>query len=71
MALLLYIFIYPFNYVLEYFVLFFVLYPCMAIIVSVKNYGGFSPGIILLTQCYYLLRGTRLIALKRFSTCNL
>ena len=35
--------------------------PCMAINVSVQHNGGFLPGIILLTQCYYH-RGTRLNA---------
>ena len=39
--------------------------PCMAITVSVQHNGGFLPGIILLTQCYYH-RGTRLSAMKRF-----
>ena len=33
----------------------------MAVSVSVKHNGGFLPGIILLTQCYYH-RGTRLNA---------
>ena len=35
----------------------------MAINVSVRHDGGFLPGIILLTQCYYH-RGTRLNAMK-------
>ena len=59
---------------------------CMAINVSgVQHNGGFLPGIILLTQCYYhrgsrlsivLLtqchyhRGTRLDAMKRFCICS-
>ena len=34
----------------------------MAINVSVQHNGGFLPGIILLTQCFYH-RGTRLIAI--------
>ena len=38
--------------------------------VSVQHNGGFLPGIILLTQCYYH-RGTRLNALKRFCICSL
>ena len=37
----------------------------MAINVSVHHNGGFLPGIMLLTQCYYH-RGTRLNAMKRF-----
>ena len=37
----------------------------MAINVSVQHNGGFLPGIILLTQCYYH-RGTRFNAMKRF-----
>ena len=41
----------------------------MAIIVSVHHNGGFLPGIILLTQCYYH-RGTRLNAM-RFCICSL
>ena len=44
--------------------------PCMAINVSVQHNGGFLPGIILLTQCYYH-RGTRLNAMKRFCICSL
>ena len=47
------------------FVLFYVRCPCMAIDVSVQHNGGFLPGIILLTQCYYH-RGTRLNTMKRF-----
>ena len=35
------------------FVFVFVWCPCMAINVSVQHNGGFLPGIILLTQCYY------------------
>ena len=42
----------------------------MAINVSVQYYGGFLPGIILLTQCYYH-RGIRLNAFKRFCICSL
>ena len=34
------------------------------------NNGGFLPGIILLTRCYYH-RGTRLNAMKRFCICSL
>ena len=37
----------------------------MAINVSVQHNGGFLPGIIPLTQCYYH-RGTRLNAMERF-----
>ena len=37
----------------------------MAINVSVQHNGGFLPGIVLLTPCYYH-RGTRLNAMKRF-----
>ena len=37
----------------------------MAINVSVQHNGGFSPGIILLTQCYYH-RGTCLNAIRVF-----
>ena len=37
---------------------------------SVQHDGGFLPGIILLTQCYYH-RGTRLNAMKRFCICSL
>ena len=47
------------------FLLCFVWCPCMAINVSVQHNGGVSPGIILLTQCYYH-QGTRLNAMKRF-----
>ena len=48
------------------FVFVFVCVPaCMAINISVQHNGGFLPGIILLTQCYYH-RGTRLYAMKRF-----
>ena len=31
----------------------FVWFPCMVINISVQHNGGFLPGIILLTQCYY------------------
>ena len=44
--------------------------PCMAINASVQHNGGFLPGIMLLTQCYYH-RGTRLNAMKSFSFCSL
>ena len=55
-----------FYYVLQCFFCFvFVWFPCMAINASVQHNGGFLPGIILLTQCYYN-RGTRLNATKRF-----
>ena len=47
----------------------FVWCPCMAIDVSVQYHGGFSPGIILLTQFYYH-RGARLNAIKRFCLCS-
>ena len=33
--------------------------------------GGLLPDIILLTQCYYHHRGTRLNAMKRFYICSL
>ena len=46
----------------------FVWCPCMEI--NVQHNGGFLPGIILLTQCYYH-RGTRLNAMKRFCICSL
>ena len=36
---------------------------------TIQN-GGFLPGIILLTQCYYHW-GTRLNAMKRFCICSL
>ena len=39
----------------------------MAINVSVQHNGGFLPGIMLLTLCYYH-RGTRLNVMKRFSS---
>ena len=45
--------------------------PCMAINVSVQYNGGLLPDIILLTQCYYHNRGTRLNAIKRFCICSL
>ena len=48
------------------FVFVFVWCPCMAIDASVQHNGGFLPGIILLTQCYYHNRGTRLNAMKSF-----
>ena len=38
----------------------------MAINVSVQHNGGFLLNIILLTQCYYHSRGTRLNDMKRF-----
>ena len=37
---------------------------------SVQHNGGFLPGIMLLTQCYYH-RGTRSNAMKRFCICSL
>ena len=59
------------------FVMFFVWCPlflsgvfAMAINISVQHNGGFLPGIILLTQCYYH-PGTRLNTMKRFCICNL
>ena len=53
--------------VLQCFCFVFVWCPCMAInvVVSAQHNGGFLPGIILLTQCYYH-RGTRLNAMKSF-----
>ena len=49
----------------------FVWCPCMVINnVSVQNNGGFLPGIILLTQCYYH-RETRLNVMNRFCICSL
>ena len=39
---------------------------CMAINVSVQYNGGLLPDMILLTQCYYHHRGTRLDAIKMF-----
>ena len=44
----------------------------MAINVSVQHNGGFLPGMILLTQCYYHHRGnsTRLYAMKMFWICS-
>ena len=36
---------------------------------SVQHNGGFLPGIILLTHCYYH-RGTRLNVMKMFCTLN-
>ena len=44
--------------------------PCMAINVSVQHNGGFLPGIMRLTQCYYD-RGTSLNATERFCICSL
>ena len=44
---------------------------CMAINVSVQYNSGLLPDIILLTQCYYHHRGTRLNAMKRFCICSL
>ena len=68
MTLLLYtgIIINLFNYVLQCFCFVFAWCPCMAINVSsVQHSGGFLPGIILPTQCYYH-RGTRLNVMKSF-----
>ena len=45
-------------------------YHCMAANVSVQHNGGFLPGVMLLTQCYYH-RGTRFNAMKRFCICSL
>ena len=39
------------------------------VVISIQHNGGFLPGIILLTQCYYH-RGTRLNA-ERFCICSL
>ena len=47
------------------------IFPCMAINVSVQYDSGFLPGIILLTQCYYHHRGTRLNVMERFCLCSL
>ena len=38
---------------------------------SVQYDGGLLPDIILLTQCYYHNRGTRLNAMKMFCICSL
>ena len=43
----------------------------MAINVSVQHNGGFLPGIILLTQCYYHHRGTRLNAMGKLCIFSL
>ena len=43
----------------------------MAINVSIQYNGGLLSDIILLTQCYYHHRGTRLNAMKRFCICSL
>ena len=55
------------------FVLFcFVWCPCMAInVVRVQYNCGLLPDIILLTQCYYHRRGTRLNAMKKFCLCRI
>ena len=42
-----------FYYILKMFLFCFFWCPCMAINVSVQHNNGFSPGIILLIQCYY------------------
>ena len=42
----------------------------MVINVSVQHNGGFLPGTMLLTQCYYH-RGPRLNAIKRFCISSL
>ena len=42
----------------------------MAINISVQYNGGFLPDKILLTQCYYHHRRTRLNAMERFCLCN-
>ena len=45
--------------------------PCMAINnVSVQYNGELLPDIILLTQCYYHHKATRLNAIKRFCVCS-
>ena len=49
----------------------FFLCPCMAINVSLQYNGGLFPDILVLTQCYYHNRGTRLNAMKRFCICSL
>ena len=44
----------------------------VVVVVSVLQHnGGFLPGIILLTHCYYYHRGTRLNAMKGFCICSL
>ena len=59
------------RYIVSVLFLLFVWCPCMAINVSVQyNAVGF-PDIIMLTQCYYYHRGTRLNATKRFCLCSL
>ena len=42
----------------------------LSLCMGVQHNGGFLPGIILLTQCYYH-RGTRLNAIKSFCICSL
>ena len=39
-------------------------------VISLEHNGGFLPGTILFTQCYYH-GGTRLNAMKRFCICSL
>ena len=39
-------------------------------VISLQHNGGFLPGTILFTQCYYH-GGTRLNAMKRFCICSL
>ena len=72
-ALMLYIITNLFYYCMYSKCFAFVWCPCMAInVVSLQhNNGGFLPGIILLTQCYYHRGRTRLNAMKRFSICSL
>ena len=43
----------------------------MAVNVSVRHDGGFLPGTIQLTQCYYNNRRTRFNAMKRFRIYSL
>ena len=72
MALILHI-IMKFNlfyYALKMFLFCSVCCACMAVNVSVQHNGGFLPGIILLTQCYYH-RGTRVNVMKRVGICSL
>ena len=39
-------------------------------VISLKHNGGFLPGTILFSQCYYH-GGTRFSAMKRFCICSL
>ena len=69
MALLLLYLVYyykPIYYVLKIFLLYFLSsVPAWRQNVSVQHNGGFLPGVIMLTQCYYH-RGTHLNAMKMF-----